>query len=643
MAMPHVRGLKTEDSEHSILGSVDANTGGIFLKAVIPKAVVPNGVVSNSVVSSGVVPHGVADQKDQAQPNGVPTDSTGVPHGIDEAYRIRESPMGTKRKMKIIFMGMGCSGINFAYQLERQMENMELVVYEKNADVGGTWLENRYPGCACDIPSVCYQYSWQRKPDWSQYYSGSKEIYQYFRDVSDSNDLSKYAKFNHKIVEAEWLDTDGKWKVTIMRNNDPADIFVDYADFFLHGGGVLNSWKWPNIKGLQSFTGPLIHTARWDENLNLQGKKVLVIGAGSSSVQVVPTIIQKVDRLYVVARSAIWITAGFAPTYAGENGANFDYSEKTRQRFKTDESFYLSYCKAIESELNVRFKFLLNGTQDAIEAKEYSIQEMRRKLERKPELFDKIIPSNFGVGCRRPTPGNGFLEALTEEKTTVITDMLQEITPTGFITADGRHHEIEVIVCATGFDTSFRPQFPIIANGFNLQDRYSSNDLVGYLGLSAPEVPNYFIFIGPYGPLGHGSVVPMVEAYTNYIMQVLKKAQIEDIKKIQVKRSVAEEFTRHADLFLKRTAWSGPCSSWFKAGDSGRKPVCWPGSRVHYLSMLQTPRFEDFDIEYLSKNCFGFLGDGFDVREFDGRDITWYYGLLNGEDKQPIVFPKPVY
>ncbi|KAF4345630.1 hypothetical protein FBEOM_395 [Fusarium beomiforme] len=577
------------------------------------------------------------------QPNGISakqkeTDAKDV---SESEYTIRETPMGTRRKMKVIFMGMGCSGIDFARQLERRMQDVTLVIYEKNSDLGGTWLENRYPGCACDIPSVCYQYSWARKPDWSQYYSESPEIHQYFKDVAKKSDVIKYCHFNHKIVHAEWLQT-GKWKVTVMRNNNPNDTFCDYADFFLHGGGVLNNWRWPDIKGLHSFQGPTLHTAQWDHKVELGGKRVLQIGIGSSGVQVIPTIINDVDQLYVVARSSVWITAGFAPTYAGPQGKNFRYSEETKKKFQSDDEFYLSYCKAIESELNVRFKFLIKGSQDAIASREYSTQEMRRKLAAKPELLDKIIPTNFGVGCRRPTPGNGFLEALCLDKTTVLTQEIQEITPTGFIDGNGVAHDVDVVICATGFDTSFRPTFPVMVNGRNVQDDFN-NDTVGYLGLSAPEVPNYFIFIGPYGPLGHGSVVPMVEAYTNYIIQVLEKAQVEDIKSLRVKRSVAESFTRHADLYLKRTAWSDPCSSWFKNGDKGKKPLCWPGSRVHYLTMLQKPRFEDFDIEYLSDNLFNFLGNGFDTREFDGRDLTWYYGLLDGQDRQPQTFPGPIF
>ena len=558
-------------------------------------------------------------------------------------YKIRESPMGTKRKLKVIFMGMGCSGINFAHQVQTRMENVDLTIYEANTDLGGTWLVNRYPGCACDIPSVCYQYSWQKKPDWERYYSGSKQIYEYFRDIASDCDVLKFAKFSHKIVRAEWLEAEGQWKVTIMRNNDPSDTFDDYGDYFLHGGGVLNNWRWPQIKGLHDFQGPLVHTARWDDSIELENKRVLIIGAGSSSVQVVPTIIDRVDQLIVVARSPIWVTAGFAPAYAGKQGENFYYSKKTQQKFRDDPEFYLSYCKAIESELNVRFKFYINGSVDAKEAREYSIKEMQKKLEKKPELMDKLIPSNFGVGCRRPTPGNGFLEALTLDKTTVLTEEIQEITSTGFIDGSGNAHEVDVVVCATGFDTSFRTAFPLLVGETDYRYENDEADVQGYMGLSVPGVPNYFVFIGAYGPLGHGSVIPMVEAYTNYIIQVLEKAQVEDIKSVRVNRSVGEAFTRHADLYLQRTAWSGPCSSWFKNGIPSRKPLCWPGSRVHYLTMLQKPRFEDFDIDYVSDNRFNFLGNGFDVREFDGRDITWYYGLLNNQDKQPESFPDPVY
>lgn len=560
-----------------------------------------------------------------------------------EEYCIRETPMGTKRKLKVIFMGAGCSGINFASQLRKRMENIDLTIYEKNGDFGGTWLENRYPGCACDIPSVSYQYTWARKPDWSHYYSGSEEIFAYFKSVALENNVQQFVKFNTRIIDAEWLDGEGKWKITLMRNNDAADTFVDYSDFFINGGGFLNTWKWPNVKGLDSFQGPRVHTANWDESVSLKDKRVLVIGIGSSGVQLVPSILPVVNHMYVVARSATWITAGFAPKYAGANGENFAYSEETKQRFRDDPDLYQRYCKAVESELSQRFKIVVNDSVDAVDALRYSTAEMQRKLAPRPDLLEHLMPRDFGIGCRRPTPGNGFLEALCDLKTTTLTEEIREITPTGFVAADGTHHAVDIIVCATGFDTSFRPQFPLRFYGRNVQDDFLSPTNPGYLGIATPEVPNYLVFCGLYGPIGHGSVCPMVEAYTSYAFQILEKAQIEDIKRLQVRRTAAEQFTAHADVYLRRTAWSGPCSSWFKAGDRNRKPAIWPGSRIHYLTMLRSVRFEDYEFEYRSGNAFNFLGDGFDVREHDGRDLTWYCGLLDGADRQPENFPDAVY
>ncbi|KAF9895312.1 hypothetical protein FE257_000216 [Aspergillus nanangensis] len=564
-------------------------------------------------------------------------------HKTESTYHIRESPMGTKRPLKVIFMGMGAAGINFTHSMLQQTQNIDLTIYEKNEDIGGTWLENRYPGCACDIPSVCYQFSWHRKPDWSRYYVGSREIHEYFKDITVTHKLERFAKFNHQVIGAEWLESLSKWRITIMKNNDPKQVFDDYADFFLNGGGQLNAWKWPDIKGLTRFQGPRVHSANWDDTVSVAGKRVLVIGVGSSAVQIVPTIVDQVDQLHVVARSPTWITAGFAPKYAGAGGANFTYSEETRQKFRDDPTLYLQYCKAIESELNVRFRMVINDSPEATEARKFSISQMQQKLANKPELVDKLMPKDFGVGCRRPTPGNGFLEALCEDKTTVWTENIREITETGFVAADGSHHEVDMVICATGFDTTFRPRFPFVVNGRNFQDDFTTRDVVGYLGVNMPGIPNYFMFSAPYGPLGHGSFLPMIEAFTNYILNIITKVQVEDIRKLQVKYSVAEQFTRHADAYLQRTAWIGPCSSWFKGGQVERKPVIWPGSRIHYLSVLQNPRYEDYDISYITENRFNYLGDGFHVREYDGRDLTWYYGLLDGEDKQPSSFPPPMF
>ena len=263
---------------------------------------------------------------------------------------------------------------------------------------------------------------------------------------------------------------------------------------------------------------------------------------------------------------------------------------------------------------------------------------MRTKLNHDSRLIDRLIPKNFNPGCRRPTPAPGYLEALVANNTAVFTDPIGSITETGFIDHEGNAHEVDVIICATGFDTSWLPRFPFIANGIDLKDMWSpEKGVTSYLSIGIPTFPNHFSFCGPYGPLAHGSFLPLIEQWTRYIFSVITKCQIENIKSIAPRLSVAQKFRQHADLFLKRTAWTSPCRSWFKNGTVDGQVSIWPGSRVHYLELMQFPRYEDFEIVYWDENCWSWLGNGFEVRESDGRDMTYYLGSLNeeGRDVQP--------
>lgn len=272
----------------------------------------------------------------------------------------------------------------------------------------------------------------------------------------------------------------------------------------------------------------------------------------------------------------------------------------------------------------------------ADEARSYSENEMITKLGKNERICQKIIPTNFGVGCRRPTPGNGYLEALTAPKTTCFTEEMQTVTPRGFIDATGTEHEVDVLVCATGFDTSWIPPFEFIVNGENRRELWRQEaGAPPYLSVGIGDVPNYFTFCGPYGPLAQGSFFPVLEHYTKYIFQVLTKMQIESIRSLRPRVSVCRSFERHAARFLERTAWSMPCSSWFKNGNSDGTPTVYPGSRLSFLTLLETPRYEDFDIEYDDPlDMWGFLGNGFHTRERDGSDISWYLGTLTEKGLQ---------
>ncbi|RYN27305.1 putative sterigmatocystin biosynthesis monooxygenase [Alternaria arborescens] len=588
------------------------------------------GIQSDPPKSLYAAPGNAADEnikvRDQLPPE---TDQNG--------YRINEQPMGTKRKVKVILMGAGASSLNFFKKAEEEMESLEIVCYEKNRDVGGTWLENRYPGCACDIPSVNYQFSWKIKL-WSHYYSYSPEIWEYLKSIERENDfIAKYIKLRHRLEHVEWDGAAGLWRCRV-RDLEKDVVFEDSAEFFINAGGVLNNWKWPEIPGLKDFKGKLMHSANYEEGYDLSNKRVAVIGAGSSGVQIVAAIQQKVQHLYHWVRSPIWITAGFAQTWAGKNGANFRYSREQLKYLEENPKKYLEYRKQIENELNQRFKFIIKGSEEARLAREYADTEMRNKLNNDSRLVEKMIPKNFNPGCRRPTPAPGYLEALVAPNATIFTDPIGSITANGFTDLEGTHHPVDVIICATGFDTSWLPRFPFIANGHDLRDLWSpEKGVTSYLSVGIPTFPNTFSFCGPYGPLGHGSFMPLIEQWTHYIFSAITKFQVENIKSLTPKLAPSVQFRQHADLFLQRTAWTSPCRSWFKQGKTDGQAAIWPGSRLHFLKMMESPRYEDFEIEYWNANMWAFMGNGFEVREFDGRDITDYLGNLDeeGRDVQP--------
>ncbi|KAG8623647.1 hypothetical protein KVT40_008623 [Elsinoe batatas] len=437
------------------------------------------------------------------------------------------------------------------------------------------------------------------------------EIWQYLKDIEQENSFKdRYIKLKHQIERAEWDDGAGVWRIQV-KNLVSGKVFDDYAHFFVNAGG---------IAGPPDFKGKLMHSAAYDEGYDLVGKKVAVIGAGSSGVQIVAAIQPKVKHLYHWVRSPIWITAGFAQTWAGRDGANFKYSEEQLDNLRNNPDEYLEYRKMIENELNQRFKSIIKGSPESEQGKTFSRDQMERKLNKDPRLCSAIIPKDFNPGCRRPTLAPGYLEALTAPNTTVFTTDISRITSSGFVDDEANAHDVDVIICATGFDTSWLPRFPFIAHGHDLRDVWSGKDNVtSYLSVAMPDFPNHFSFCGPYGPLGHGSFLPLIERWTQYIFKALHKCQVEHIRSISPKLGAARAFRQHADLFLRRTAWTSPCRSWFKQGRKDGQAAIYPGSRVHFFELLKDVRWEDFEIKYDHGNEFAFLGNGFDLRETEAE------------------------
>lgn len=259
----------------------------------------------------------------------------------------------------------------------------------------------------------------------------------------------------------------------------------------------------------------------------------------------------------------------------------------------------------------------------------FSRAEMKRKLQKKQEIADKLIPKEFAVGCRvrvrritckyrlthsqRPTPGNGYLETISDDRCDVTFSGVKEIVEDGVITEDGNLHKMDVLICATGFDVSFRPRYPVVGrDDVDLRDAFKDSPET-YMSVTAPRFPNYFskpllysprfgsllqvltypsVILGPFGPYGHGSVIPAVEAITRHIELVLRKFQREGIKSLDPKQEAVEDFKKHRQLFLKRTVWDAPCRAWFKLGKDHDNIMMWPGTRLHFFDILLNPRWE---------------------------------------------------
>ncbi|KNG86137.1 dimethylaniline monooxygenase [Aspergillus nomiae NRRL 13137] len=552
-------------------------------------------------------------------------------------HLINEPPPG-QPSFRIIVIGAGAAGIDFLHHAPRDLAglNIEFAVYDKNPEIGGTWFENRYPGCACDNPSVGYTFPWKAKPDWTSFYSSSTEIWQYFKDIVEEENMMQYITLNTAVSGARWDNSRAKWIVKLSQRQEDGQTkeWQEECDVILNGSGFLNAWKWPDIPGLHKFKGPIFHTAHYKEGFDLKDKRVAVIGSGSSGVQVSASIYPEVQHLYTWVRSPTWITAAFGQQFAGKNGQNFEYTEEQKQAFAKDPASYQRYKKTIENELNKRFKLVLRNTKESDEANAYAFQEMSMKLAAKPYLKDFIIPQNFNVACRRPTPGNGYLEALAGEKTTVFTSSIQAITENGVVDSATGEHPVDVIICATGFDTSFRPQFPItgIDPEVTLAEKWAEFP-ASYLGIGVDGFPNYFTYSGPFTPVAQGSLLPIITLLTNHFIEIIKKMRRQHIRQLSPKASAVADFAEHARTFLPRTCWADPCSSWFKQGTKNGPIVMWPGSRLSFFEVLHHPNYEDYDIEYYGKNRWSFLGSGFVDFEFSGsKDLTWYLDEFSGRE-----------
>ncbi|CAG9961945.1 unnamed protein product [Clonostachys byssicola] len=551
-------------------------------------------------------------------------------------------PVDYARPMKVICIGAGMSGILCGIRFKQRIPNLDLVIYDKNEEVGGVWLENKYPGVTCDVPSVSFQYTFENNPYWSHFFSPGPEIGKYFKDTAEKYGARRLVKFRHVFKSARWLDAEAKWEVTMLRLEDNT-VFKDYCDVFVKATGNLNKWMWPKIDGLHKFKGDLVHSANWDESFEYEGKRVAVLGYGATAVQLVPAILPKVKYMDHYVRGQAWISpAGYVaadPRKASGDVHNFAHPPAEQQEFATNPQANLAYRHKVENFVN-NFQLVHWVGSDMNKTFSKATEDsMLRRLAKKPEIFEAIRPS-YPVLCRRVSPGPKYLEALTEDKLNFIPKGIRQVTETGIVGDDGVLREVDAIICATGFDTSLRLDHnPIYGkNGVSL-DKLWEDEPAAYMSMCPPEMPNCFFFVGPNGAPGAGSTIQMSEVTCEYMIKCILKIQRENIRWMKPKQSAIKAFMKQVDRYFAKTTFAFTCNNWAKRTANGRMLGYWPGSAVHQRATLAHPRFEDFDYESNDTDeldSLAWMGNGMIMAQELKSSTT---GYLDSSDKPPLAVP----
>ncbi|KAK1142952.1 hypothetical protein N8T08_007193 [Aspergillus melleus] len=546
-----------------------------------------------------------------------------IPMSTDYAY--------TPRKLRVVTIGAGFSGLLMAHKIQHRFpelqEYVEHTIFEARNDVGGTWLINTYPGVQCDVPAHIYAFPFDPNPEWSKFYASGDEIHNYIKRTVKRWNLDRDIQLKTKVVGAWWQEDEARWKLAVEHEGVERDV---YCDILISAQGVLVHPSWPDIPGLNDFQGKISHSAHWDHEYDYSNKRIAVIGNGSSGIQITPAM-AKLPGTEVInfMRSPAWVYYRVPPSKHHGNdddNPNPTYTEQQKEVFRNPEE-HQKYRKGIIARTNKNFRLFIKGENNQT-AMRFGAKQMAEKLKHDPELCDKLIPK-WEVGCRRITPGPGYLEAFSRPNCHLSDSKVTHISEGAVHTADGKVFDCDVVICATGFDVSHCPRYPIVGqSSVKLSDKWAEEP-ESYVSVATAGFPNYFMMMGPNCLGGHGSLIESLNWTGDYFVKWIKKIAAEDIKYVAPKRSREEAFVRYGDEIHKTLVWTGGCKSWYKRNRvDGRVTALFGGSAVLFNRMLQDIRPEDFEIEYNSPNPFRFMGNGFTAWEMDEEnDLSWYVEL----------------
>ena len=342
-----------------------------------------------------------------------------------------------------------------------------------------------------DVPAHIYTFPFEPNPEWSAYYASGEEIWHYFKRTVEKYDLARGVKCGHRVQKAEFDEESGRWKLEI-KNKD--GVIYDECDILVSAVGFLSNWRWPSIPGLHDFKGHLCHSAVWDKGFDWTDKRIAVIGNGSSAIQILPQMVEKAKHVTNFIRRSTYITPGLGSSIIGGQ-TQYHYSEEEKRSFRENPEELKQYRKKIQAGSNRAFDMFVKDSNAQHAGKKATADQMKAKLGNDEELAKKLTPE-YEVGCRRATPGPGYLEAFTRDDVTLVTDGIEKLEEKGIRTKDGKLHEFDAVVCATGFNVSHRPPWPLIGRGGLTLDEAWKEEPTSYLSLCASQFPNFFMFSG---------------------------------------------------------------------------------------------------------------------------------------------------
>lgn len=458
---------------------------------------------------------------------------------------------------RVAIIGAGFAGIGAAVRLRRQGIE-DFVLLEKADEVGGTWRDNSYPGCECDVMSLLYSFSFAQNPDWSHTFSPRDELYAYLRECADRFGVRPHIRFGHELRAARWDDDHKLWRVETSQGDYTAEILVV-------GTGHLSTPAIPELPGMETFTGKVFHSASWDHDYDLSGKRVAVVGTGASAIQFVPKIQPALARLDLYQRTPPWVLPkGNKPV------------SKTQRWLRRHLPGYQSFRRAFNYYGREILAYLLCHPK----AMDKTLLGMARKHIEKgiadPALRAKLTP-DYVVGCKRMLMSDEYYPALAQPNVDVVTTGVRAVGPNSITSADGQEREVDAIIFGTGFRPKDRPVAHQLfgRDGRSLAETWSEG-MSAYVGTTIAGFPNLFMMLGPNTTLAHSAETVMIEAQVDYLADALRTMDRHGISVVDVRQEDQDRYNERIESLLDGTVWTvGHCNSGY-LDERGRNPLVWP-------------------------------------------------------------------